>query len=174
MAITRRTEPSTTGRSSTPSDQPPLTVTPSAGQGAGAVRLRPLEDREESSWLSCHETFLRRDYDIGPSVDLFFQEPGSFGIARGEVTLTERMFMAGVRLPFPKIVRVVCTFLGVALSQIAPNNWRYVIASSILWRHVLRTEMDAAQFFSIYRPSTKDEGVVELWVRQDPIFIYLD
>jgi len=33
--------------------------------------------------------------------------------------------------------------------------------------------MDAAQFFSIYRPSIKD-GAVELRVRQDPIFIYLD
>jgi len=48
-----------------------------------------------------------------------------------------------------------------------------VVASSILWRQVLGIEMDAAQFFSIYRPSTKD-GAVELRVRQDPMFIYLD
>jgi hypothetical protein len=67
----------------------------------------------------------------------------------------------------------VCVFLGVAPGQIAPNGWRYVVASSILWRQVLRTEMDAAQLFSIYRPSTKD-GAVELRVHQDPIFIYLD
>jgi hypothetical protein len=33
--------------------------------------------------------------------------------------------------------------------------------------------MDAAQFFSIYRPSIKG-GTVELRVRQDPMFIYLD
>jgi len=77
---------------------------------AGITRLVPTEDREESTWLSCHEATLRRDYDIGPSVNLFFQEPGSLGIIGGEVTLTERMFMAGIRLPFPKIVQEVCTF----------------------------------------------------------------
>jgi hypothetical protein len=123
--------------------------------------------------LASDEATLRRAYDIGPSVNVFFQEPGSLGIAGGEVTLTERMLMAGIRLPFPRIVREVCAFLGVAPGQIAPNGWRYVVASSILWRQVLGTEMDAAQFFSIYRPSTKD-GAVELRVRQDPIFIYLD
>jgi hypothetical protein len=123
--------------------------------------------------LGCHEATLRRAYDIGSSVKVFFQELGSLGIAGGEVTLTERMLMAGVRLPFPNIVHEVCAFLGVAPGQIAPNGWRYVVASSILWRQVLGTEMDAAQFFSIYRPSTKD-GAVELRVRQDPKFIYLD
>jgi hypothetical protein len=80
------------------------------------------EDKEESTWLSCHEAILRRDYDIGPSVNLFFQEPGSLGITGGEVTLTERMFMAGVRLSFPKIVQEVCTFLGVTPSQIVLNG----------------------------------------------------
>jgi hypothetical protein len=60
------------------------------------------------------------------------------------VTLIERMFMAGVRLPFPKIVREVNVFLDIAPSQIAPSGWRYVIASSILRQQVLETEMDAA------------------------------
>jgi hypothetical protein len=114
-----------------------------------------------------------KDNNIGPFVNLFFQEPGSLGITGGEVTLTERMFMVGIRRPFPKIVWEICTFLGVIPSQIAPNGWRYVVASSILWHQVLGTEMDAAQFFSVYRPSIKD-GAVELRVRQDPIFIYHD
>jgi hypothetical protein len=151
----------------------PLPVVPPSTVRSGAVRLVPPEDRLESTWLASHEATLRRAYDIGPSVSVFFQEPESLGITGGEVTLTEQMLMAGVRLPFPKIVREVCMFLGVAPSQIAPNGWRYVVASSILWQQVLGTEMDAAQFFSIYLPSTKD-GAVELRVRQDPIFIYLD
>jgi hypothetical protein len=73
-------------------------------------------DRVESTWLASHEATLRRAYDIGPSVKIFFQEPGSLGIAGGEVTLIERMLMAGVRFPFPKIVREVCAFLGVSPS----------------------------------------------------------
>lgn len=161
------------GRAATSGEPVPLTVVPPPVTRPGAARLAPPEDRLESTWLADHESVLRRAYDIGPSVNVFFQEPGSLGIAGGEVTLTERMLMAGVRLPFPKIVREVCALLGVAPGQIAPNGWRYVVASSILWRLVLGTEMDAAQFFSIYRPSTKD-GTVELRVRQDPIFIYLD
>jgi hypothetical protein len=173
MAITHGGD-SLTGSHTGTSDEPvPLTIIPSPNPGLEIVCLVPPEEQEESTWMSCHEAILRRDYDIGPSINLFFQESGSLGIAGGEITLTERMFMAGVWLPFPKIVREVYTFLGVAPSQIAPNGWRYVIASSILWRQVLGTEMDAAHFFSIYRPSIKD-GVVELRVCQDPIFIYLD
>jgi hypothetical protein len=172
MAITRR-DPASRSHVDAPEEPVPLAVVSPSTVRPGVARLVPPEDRLESTWLACHEATLRRAYDIGPSVNIFFQEPESRGIAGGEVTLTERMFMAGVRLPFPKIVRVVCSFLGVAPGQIAPNGWRYVVASSILWRLVLGTEMDAAQFFSIYRPSTKD-GAVELRVRQDPIFIYLD
>jgi hypothetical protein len=173
MAITCRGDPAPRGHVDAPEEPVPLTVVCPPNVRPRPVRLVPPEDRLESTWLASHEANLRRAYDIGPSVNIFFQEPGSLGIAGGEVTLTERMLMAGVRLPFPRIVREVCTFLGVAPGQIAPNGWRYEVASSILWRQVLGTEMDAAQFFSIYRPSTKD-GAVELRVHQDPIFIYLD
>jgi len=173
MTITRRGDSTARGHADASGEPVPLAIVPPPITRSGAVRLVPPEDRLESTWLAGHDSALRRAYDIGPSVNLFFQEAGLLGIAGGEVTLTERMLMAGVRLPFPKIVREVCAFLGVAPSQIAPNGWRYVVASSILWQQVLGTEMDAAQFFSIYRPSIKD-GTVELRVRQDPIFIYLD
>jgi hypothetical protein len=173
MTITRRRDSTIRGHADASGEPVPLAIVPPPATRSGAVRLVLPGDRLESTWLASHESTLRKAYDIGPSVNIFFQEPGSLGIAGGKVTLTERMLMAGVRLPFPKIVREVCAFLGVAPSQIAPNGWRYVVASSILWRQVLGTKMDAAQFFSIYRPSTKD-GAVELRVRQDPIFIYLD
>jgi hypothetical protein len=164
MTIIRRGDSTARGHADASGEPVPLAIVPPPITRSGGVRLVPPEDRLESTWLAGHESALRRAYDIGPSVNLFFQEPGSLGIAGGEVTLTERMLMAGVRLPFPKIVREVCAFLGVAPSQIAPNGWRYVVASSILWQQVLGTEMDAAQFFSIYRPSIKD-GAVELRVR---------
>lgn len=173
MTTTRKGDSAVRGRADASGVPIPLAAALPANARSGTVRLVPPEDRLELTWLASHESTLRRAYDIGPSVNVFFQEPGSLGITGGEITLTERMFMAGVRLPFPKIVREVCAFLGVAPSQIAPNGWRYVVASSLLWRQVLGSEMDVAQFFSIYRPSTKD-GAIELRVRQDPIFIYLD
>jgi hypothetical protein len=105
-----------------PEEPVPLAVVPPPTVRPRAVRLVPPEDRLESTWLACHEATLRRAYDVGPSVNIFFQEPGSLGIAGGEVTLTERMLMAGVRLLFPKIIREVCAFHGVAPGQIAPNG----------------------------------------------------
>jgi hypothetical protein len=35
------------------------------------------------------------------------------------------MFMAGVRLPFPSIVRELLSFLHVTHVQLIPNGWRY-------------------------------------------------
>lgn len=104
------------GRYGTPDEPILLAIVPPPNIRPEAARLVPTEDQEESVWSTSHEAILRRDYDIGPSVNLFFQEPGSLGIAGGEVTLKERMFMAGVRLPFTRIVREICAFLGVAPS----------------------------------------------------------
>jgi hypothetical protein len=64
-----------------PEEPVPLVVVPPPTVRPGAVRLVPPEDRLESTWLACHEATLRRAYDIGPSVNIFFQEPGSLGIA---------------------------------------------------------------------------------------------
>jgi hypothetical protein len=63
----------------------------------------------------------------------------------------------------PKIF--FCMFLRVGPNQIAPNGWRYLLASCILWKKILKTKMDVAQFFKTYSPSTKKEGVVEFQVR---------
>jgi hypothetical protein len=83
----------------------------------------------------------------------------------GDVTLYERMFLAGLRLPFPEIARDFVLFLMVAPSQIMPNAWRYLFASYILWRLVLKKEMDILQFFNIYRPRQTSEGMIELLVQ---------
>jgi hypothetical protein len=94
MAITRR-DPASRSHADAPEEPVPLAIVSSSTVRPGVARLVPPEDRLESTWLACHEATLRRAYDIGPSVNIFFQEPESRGIAGGEVTLTERMFMAG-------------------------------------------------------------------------------
>jgi hypothetical protein len=87
MAVTRR-DPAPRSHVDAPEEPVPLAVVPPPTVRPGAVRLVPPEDRLESTWLAFHEATLRRAYDIGPSVNIFFQEPESLGIAGGEVTLT--------------------------------------------------------------------------------------
>jgi hypothetical protein len=52
---------------------------------------------------------------------MFYQIPGAQVIEDGNVTLFERMFLAGLWLPFPEIARDFVLFLMVAHSQIMPN-----------------------------------------------------
>lgn len=82
--------------------------------------------------------------------------------------------MAGMRLPFLETARELLVFLRVAPSQIVPNTWRYLFASFISWKNMLRTRMSIEQFFNIYRLSLGKYGLVETQVRQDPVFIHLD
>jgi hypothetical protein len=139
----------------------------------GSTDLSPLESRVETVILERYEDVLRLNYDIPPTVRMFYQTPGTRTINGGDVTLFERMFMAGLRLPFPEIARDFVLFLTVSPSQIMPKAWRYLFASYILWRLVLKKEMKILQFFHIYRPRQTPEGMIELFVRHPPIFIKL-
>jgi hypothetical protein len=135
------------------------------------VDLSPLESRVETALFERHEGVLQLNYDIPPTVRMFYQTPGARVIDDGNVTLFERMFMAGIRLPFLEIARDFVLFLMVAPSQIIPNAWRYLFASYILWRLVLKKEMKILQFLNIYRQTS--EGMIELSVCHPPIFIKL-
>jgi hypothetical protein len=116
------------------------------------LALRPLENRQEAVVLEVHEEVLQWNYDISSSVRLFFQNPTTRSIDGGDITLFQRIFMAGLRLPFLEIARDFVLFLMVAPSQIMPNAWKYLFASLILWKIVLRLEMNIGQFFNIYSP----------------------
>jgi hypothetical protein len=139
----------------------------------GFVDLSPLESRVETALFAKHEGVLRLNYDIPPTVRMFYQALESRLINGGDITLFERMFLARLRLPFPEIARDFVLFLVVAPSQIMPNAWRYLFASYILWRLVLKKEMKILQFFNIYRPRQTSEGMIELCVRHPPVFIKL-
>ena len=43
------------------------------------------------------------------------------------------MFVAGLRLPLTALHRQLVDFLGLSVSQIAPNAWRTFIGAKILW-----------------------------------------
>jgi hypothetical protein len=138
-----------------------------------APTLEPLDNWKETIVFEEHEEVLCQNYDIPPTVRMFYQNLKIRFIEDGEVTLFERMFLAGLRLPFPEIARDLVLFLMVAPSQIMPNAWRYLFASYILWRTVLDREMNILQFFNIYRPRQTSNELIELTVRHPPVFIKL-
>jgi hypothetical protein len=142
----------------------------------GGIVLRPLVplDRQGASRIHIGDEFCHRNnYDILPPVLLHFQNPVTLEIQSGDIVIYEKMLTVGLRLPFPDIAREMVLYLGVSPSQIAPNAWRYLFASFILWRTVLEARMMITEFFNIYRVNYKREGVVEFTVWENPIFIFL-
>jgi hypothetical protein len=62
----------------------------------GSVDLSPLESRVDSIIFAKHEGVLRSNYEISPTVKMFYQAPGARTINGGDITLYERMFLAGL------------------------------------------------------------------------------
>jgi hypothetical protein len=69
----------------------------------GLVDLSPLKSRAETVNFERHEDVLRLNYDIPPTVWMFYQNPETRALNDGDITLYERMFMAGLQLPFLEI-----------------------------------------------------------------------
>jgi hypothetical protein len=134
--------------------------------------LVPFDHRGVSKICTGDEFRLRNNYDIPSTVLLHFQNPVTREIRGGDLVIYEKMLLAGLRFPFPDIVRELVLFLGVSLSQLTLNAWRYLLASFILWRTVLGARMTIPEFFNIYQAAYKRKGVVEFTVRNNPIFIY--
>jgi hypothetical protein len=168
--------PFNTGASSEPAREVEENIVGENEEGVAADNppvLIPLENRHVSLLSVKNEWILRSNYDIGNSVRLHFQSSSTLSITGDDISLFERVFMAGLRLPFPDIARELLLYFGVAPSQIFPNSWRYLFASFILWKTVIGTRMSFPQFMNVYRPAMDSEGVVKLRTRQGPSFIFL-
>jgi hypothetical protein len=127
---------------------------------AGPRPLVPLDRRGASKIRIGDEFRLQNNYDLLPLVLLYFQNPVTLEIRGGDIVIYERMLLAELQLPFPEIARELILYLGVSPSQIAPNAWRYLFASFILWRTILEAQMTIPKFFNIYWVNYKREGVV--------------
>ncbi|KAL2490679.1 Uncharacterized protein Adt_26307 [Abeliophyllum distichum] len=51
----------------------------------------------------------------------------------GTVTLNQAVLVAGLRLPFPRVVRKFLREWGIAPTQLCPNGWRILIGLLVLW-----------------------------------------
>jgi 3',5'-cyclic AMP phosphodiesterase CpdA len=84
------------------------------------------------------------------------------------------MFLAGLRLPFPAIVRELLQYLHVSPSQIRPNGWRYFFATYIQWPTILDGHlMSIREFFHIYRVQAYTDGTIAFKSRGNSLFIFL-
>lgn len=144
-----------------------------APQALEAQALILLEEHHEVRIPKKDEYILRSNFEILSSITLHFQNPATWTINSGEVTLFESV--SGRTLTaLPAIARELQLFLNVAPSQIVLNGWKYLFASHILWPTVLEGQrMTILVFFNIYCPSAQRDGTMAFQVRQNPIFIYL-
>uniref|UniRef100_A0A2N9EZW6 Transposase (putative) gypsy type domain-containing protein n=1 Tax=Fagus sylvatica TaxID=28930 RepID=A0A2N9EZW6_FAGSY len=51
-----------------------------------------------------------------------------------DVTFYESTITAGLRFPVQSFIRELLDFLSLALGQVAPNGWRVIISSMVMWR----------------------------------------
>ena len=66
----------------------------------------------------------------------------------------DTMFAAGLKLPLTALHRQLADFLGLSVSQIAPNAWRTFIGAEILWGRLSggNYQLTLDEFFYCYRP----------------------
>ena len=71
-----------------------------------------------------------------------------------DVRMYDAMFAAGLRLPLTALHRQLADFLGLSVTQIAPNAWRTFIGAEILWGRLSggNRQLTLDEFFYCYRP----------------------
>ena len=71
-----------------------------------------------------------------------------------DVGMYDAMFAAGLRLPLTALHRQLADFLGISVTQIAPNAWRTFIGAEILWGNHSggHRQLTLDEFFYCYRP----------------------
>ena len=71
-----------------------------------------------------------------------------------DVGMYDAMFAAGLRLPLTALHRQLADFLGLSVTQIAPNAWRTFIGAKILWGRLSggNRQLTLDEFFCCYRP----------------------
>jgi len=71
-----------------------------------------------------------------------------------DVGMYDAMFAAGLRLPLTALHRQLVDFLGISVTQIAPNAWRTFIGAEILWGSFSggHRQLTLDEFFYCYRP----------------------
>ena len=90
----------------------------------------------------------------------------------------DAMFTARLRLPLTALHRQLANFLGLSISQIAPNAWRIFIGAEILWGFLSggNRQLTIDEFFWCYRPQhiVSSQGIYHFVVRKKGLKLVSD
>lgn len=105
----------------------------------------------------------RAKYTIPSSVVMIIPEPYDRADTppEGCVALNSAILQAGLRLPFPRVIRKFLSSKGIAPTQLCPNGWRTLIATLILWNQMGNPELSVQQFDSLF--TFKEDGKNSGW-----------
>ena len=86
------------------------------------------------------------------------------------VGIYDAMFTAGLRLPLTELHRQLANFLGLSISQIAPNAWRIFIGAKVLWGRLSggNRRLTLDEFFWCYKPQhiSSSQGIYHFTMRK--------
>ena len=95
-----------------------------------------------------------------------------------DVGMYDAMFAAGLRLLLTALHRQLADFLGLSVSQIAPNAWRTFIGAEILRKSLSggNRQLTLDEFFYCYRPHhiTSCKGMYHLTIREKDLKLVFD
>ena len=79
---------------------------------------------------------LRTRYQIPDHIPIHLPEENEtcYSGRTANMGMYDAMFAAGLRLPLTALHRQLADFLGLFVTQIAPNAWRTFIGAEIFWR----------------------------------------
>ena len=95
-----------------------------------------------------------------------------------DVGMYDAMFAAGLKLPLTALHRQQADFLGLFVSQIAPNAWRIFISAEVLWGCLSggNCQLSLDEFFYCYRPQhiVSSKGTYYFAVRERELRLVSD
>ena len=122
---------------------------------------------------------LRTQYQILKHIPILPRENERCYLRRtADIGMYDTMFVAGLGLPMTTLHRQLDDFLGLFVSQIAPNAWRTFIGAEILWESLSggNHQLTLDEFFYCYRPHhiTSSKGTYHFTVREKDLKLVSD
>nr|POE50366.1 hypothetical protein CFP56_55177 [Quercus suber] len=104
-----------------------------------------------------HFDTLRERYQIPIDIPIHlpFKFEKCYYDGTNDVDVYEKMFKARFRLPLSALHHHLLQYLGLSVTQIAPNAWRIFLGAEVLYVVLTkgRCELTMEEFFHCYRPS---------------------
>ena len=160
---------------------------PSEGTSEGPEDKRPFilpEDWAVNKFLPrmSDKVFreLRTRYQIPDHIPIRLPEENEscYSGRTADVGMYDAMFAAGLRLPLTALHRQLADFLGLSVTQVAPNAWRTFIGAEVLWGRLSggNRQLTLDEFFYCYRPHhiASSKGTYHFNVREKNLRLVSD